>query len=134
MTTVAEYHQAIKARLIADPLVQQFDIRRERRTVDDGYLRARLILDNREQLEFSEYVRRIRDQIHVVTYSFHWTDPSGNLIRRWDNAPHFPNLPQAPHHLHDGDQDNVLPAAPMTMAEVLDEIAKLRWRPAARAE
>ena len=67
MTSIAEYHQAVKARLIADPLVQQFDIQREWRTADDGYIRARLVLDNREQLEFSEYVRRVRDQIHVVT-------------------------------------------------------------------
>jgi hypothetical protein len=34
MTSIAEYHQAVKARLIADPLVLQFDIRHERRTVD----------------------------------------------------------------------------------------------------
>ena len=126
MPTVAEYHQAVKARLIADPLVLQFDIQRERRTADDGYLRARLILDNREELEFSEYIRRIRAQVHVVTYSFHWTASDGKLVRRWDNAPHYPNLPRAPHHIHDGAHDNVLPGAPMTIADVLDEIAKAR--------
>ena len=126
MATVAEYHQSVKARLIADPHVLQFDILRERRTADDGYLRARLGLDNREQLEFSEYVRRVGGQIHVVTYSFHWTDSSDELVRRWDNAPHYPSLPQAPHHIHEGDQDNVLPGTPMTIAEVLDEIAKAR--------
>lgn len=27
-------------------------------------------------------------------------------IMRWDNAPHYPNLPQAPHHFHD-ESDNV---------------------------
>jgi hypothetical protein len=124
VTTVAEYHQAVKARLIADPLVLQFDIQRERRTADDGYLRARLLLDNEEELEFSEYVRRVRDQVQVVTYSFHWTDANGKLICRWDNAPHYPDLPQAPHHIHDGHQDNVLPSASMTIAEVLDKIAE----------
>jgi hypothetical protein len=126
VTTVAEYHQAVKARLIADPLVLQFEIQRERRTADDGYLRARLLLNNQQELEFSEYIRRVRDQIHVVTYSFHWTDSNGTLICRWDNAPHYPKLPQAPHHIHDGDQDSVLPGAPITIAEVLDEIAKGR--------
>jgi hypothetical protein len=126
VTPIAEYHQAVKARLIADPLVLRFDIQRERRTADDGYLRACLLLDNREELEFSEYVRRVRDQVQVVTYSFHWTDANGKLICRWDNAPHYPNLPQAPHHIHDGDQDNVLPSESMTIAEVLDEIAKDR--------
>lgn len=31
-------------------------------------------------------------------YSFHWQDQSGHLIRRWDNAPHHPNLNTFPHH------------------------------------
>jgi len=126
VTIVAEYHQAVKARLIADPLVLRFDIQRERQTADDGYLRVRLLLEDREELEFSEYVRRVRGQVQVVTYSFHWTDANGKLICRWDNAPHYPDLPQAPHHIHDGDQDNVLPSESMTIAEVLDEIAKDR--------
>jgi hypothetical protein len=126
VTRIADYHQAVKARLIADPLILQFDILREKRTADGGYLRARLTLDNREQLEFSEYVRRVGDQIQVVTYSFHWTDSLDKLVCRWDNAPHYPSLPQAPHHIHDGDRDNVLPGAPVTIAEVLDEIARVR--------
>jgi hypothetical protein len=46
------------------------------------------------------------------------------LIRRWDNAPHYPHLSNAPHHIHDGQQDNVLPGAPTKIAQVLDEIAE----------
>jgi hypothetical protein len=97
MTSVAEYHQAVKARLIADPLIVRFEIRRERRSVDDGHLRACLMLHN----------------------------SSGRLIRRWDNAPHFSHLPQAPHHIHDGDKGKVLPGSPRTIVEVLDEIADI---------
>ncbi len=125
MTSVAEYHQVVKARLITDPLVVRFEIRRERRTIDDGYLRASLTLRNGDRLEFSEYVRQAHDRVEVVTYSFHWMDSGDRLIRRWDNAPHFPDLPQAPHHIHDGDEENVLPAVPITIVQVLDEIASL---------
>jgi hypothetical protein len=125
MTSVAEYHQAVKARLIADPLIVRFEIRRERRSVDDGHLRACLMLHNGDKLEFSEYVRYVHNRIEVVTYSFHWTDSSGRLIRRWDNAPHFSHLPQAPHHIHDGDKGKVLPGSPRTIVEVLDEIADI---------
>lgn len=123
MTTIAEYHRDVKARLIADPLVHQFVIRRERRTLNDGYLRARLTLSNGDQLEFFEYVHQVRGHIEVVTYSFHWMDSGGELIRRWDNAPHYPHLPQAPHHVHDGDQDRVLPGTPTSVTQVLDQIS-----------
>jgi hypothetical protein len=64
------------------PSSWRFDIQRERRTADDGYLRARLLLENEEELEFSEYVRRVRDHVQVVTYSFHWTDANGKLTYR----------------------------------------------------
>lgn len=123
MTTVAEYHRDVKARLIADPLIRRFNIRRERQTRTDGYMRARLVLSNGDLLEFSEYIQQIADRIEVVRYNFHWTDADGILIRRWDNAPHYPHLPQAPHHIHDGEQNSVRPGTPKQTAQVLDEIA-----------
>jgi Family of unknown function (DUF6516) len=123
VTTVDEYHQAVKVRLIADPLVLQFDIRRERSGISDGHLRARVTLSNGDQLEFSEYVHQAQGQIEIVTYSFHWSDSAGNLIRRWDNVPHFLHLSQAPDHIHDGSEQTVIPGMPTSLMQVLDEIS-----------
>ena len=33
-------------------------------------------------------------------YSYHWVDSNGNLIARWDNAPHHRNIKTYPHHIH----------------------------------
>ena len=33
-------------------------------------------------------------------YAYHWMDPDNRLRRRWDNAPHWPNISTAPHHVH----------------------------------
>jgi hypothetical protein len=123
VTTIEEYHQSIKARLIIDPLVRRFEVRRERRNISDGHLRARLTLSNGSQLEFSEYVRLVEGQVQVFNYSFHWADSDGKLIKRWDNVPHFMQLPQAPHHIHDGKESNVVPGAAMSITKVLDEIS-----------
>jgi hypothetical protein len=124
--TIAEYLEAVKERLLADPVVSDFRVVRERATLTNGYLRARLALTDGGQLEFSEYVQRSPDgQIHVVTYSYHWTDPHGHLIRRWDNTPHFPNLPGFPHHVHDGHTGTVGPGQPVSTFIVLDEVARL---------
>ncbi|MEA3359588.1 MAG: DUF6516 family protein [Thermodesulfobacteriota bacterium] len=41
--------------------------------------------------------------------SFHWQDRVDNLIKRWDNAPHFPDLKGFPHHVHIGKNDTVAP-------------------------
>jgi hypothetical protein len=99
---------------------------RERAALTDGYLHARLALTDDSQLEFSEYVQRSPDgQIHVVTYSYHWADPHGHLIRRWDNTPHFPNLPDFTHHLNNGRTGTVDPGQPVSIFMVLDEVVRL---------
>ena len=62
--------------------------------------------------------------IQVATYSYHWTGADGRLVRRWDNTPHFPGLAGFPHHIHDGSETNVLPGAPVSIFDVLDEIGR----------
>ena len=78
--TIDAYLEAIKERFVTDPVVTQFQIIRERSTLMDGYLRARLALADGSQLEFSEYMQRSSDrEIVVITYSYHWAD-ANNLI------------------------------------------------------
>lgn len=123
--TPAEYLSLLKERLLADPLVIQFGLVRERATSADAYLRARVILKDHSQLEFSEYVQATPEEtIVVVTYSYHWSDTQGELICRWDNTPHFPDLPNAPHHLHMGQAEAPQASSPMSLFAVLDEIAR----------
>jgi hypothetical protein len=122
--TIAEYFEAIKERLVTEPIIVSFQITRERKTLVDGYLRARLRLINDNELKFSEYAQRLSSgQIEVVTYSYHWAKTNHELIRRWDNTPHHPNLTNFPHHVHDGITGTVLPGYPMSIFAVLDEIA-----------
>ena len=56
--TIAAYLEAIKERLVTDPMVTRFQVIRERSTSVDGHLRARLTLADGSQPEFSEYMQR----------------------------------------------------------------------------
>lgn len=49
---------------------------------------------------FSEYVVLNGGLLTERQYSFQWQDANNRLIRRWDNAKHFGQLPYAPHHIH----------------------------------
>ncbi len=33
-------------------------------------------------------------------YAYHWENKNGDLICRWDNAPHWPDVKTYPHHKH----------------------------------
>jgi len=124
--TITKYLDAVKDRLLVDQIVSGFCVVRERCTLMDGHLRARLELVDGSQVEFSEYVQALpEDQVKVITYSYHWADAEGNLIRRWDNTPHFPDLPGFPHHLHNGRTSTVGPCQPVDIFSVLDEITRL---------
>ncbi len=49
----------------------------------------------------------VRDYLFINgerKYAFHWQDPQGHLLVRWDNAPHYPELKSFPHHRHVGDR------------------------------
>jgi Family of unknown function (DUF6516) len=123
IVTIAEYLESVKALLLTDPLIASFQIIRERQTLVDGHLRVRVVLSDAGMLEFSEYVQRSPSHgITVITYSYHWADPQGNLLRRWDNTPHFPDLPGFPHHLHDGATNTVYPGVPINIFAVLGQI------------
>ena len=85
--TIDAYVAAMKDRFVTDPLVTYFQVIRERSTLTDGYLRARLALADGSQLELSEYMQRSSaGEIVVITYSYHWADANNQLIMRWDNS------------------------------------------------
>jgi hypothetical protein len=121
--TIADYLEAMQERFVTDPIVTSFQMIRQRSTLIDGHLRARLALADGSQLEFSEYMQCfLAGEIAVITYSYHWVDANNQLIKRWDNTPHFPDLPGFPDHIHDGATDQVTTGRPMRIFAVLDEI------------
>jgi hypothetical protein len=122
--TIEAYLDSIKDRFVTDPIITSFHVIRERSTLIDGHLRARLALADGSQFEFSEYVQRSpAGEIAVITYSYHWADADDQLIRRWDNTPHFPDLPGFPDHIHDGATGEVTPGQPINIFAVLHAIA-----------
>jgi hypothetical protein len=55
------------------------------------------------------------------TYTYHYQRADGTLVFRYDNAPHYPDLPSAPHHKHIGKND-ILAAEMPDLFQVLKEI------------
>lgn len=51
-------------------------------------------------LSISEALVVVDDQITAIDYRYHFQDGQNNLIFRYDNTPHFPNLSSFPHHKH----------------------------------
>lgn len=115
-----QYLTDIKSRLIASPIVQTFSIVEERDLDDRGYFRTRVTLINTDFLEIAEYFVIVDDQPRPERYRYQWMDSTQKTLRkRWDNVPHFPDLPNFPHHVHTNAEDNVQTAIPRGITEFL---------------
>lgn len=115
-----QYLTEIKSRLIASPVVETFSIVEERDLNDRGYFRARVTLTNADFLEIAEYFVIIDDRTQPDLYRYQWMDSNQKILRkRWDNVPHFPDLPNSPHHVHVNAEDNVQASIPRGITEFL---------------
>ena len=81
--------------------------------------KARLTLVDASILEFSEI---IVFGIQKRKYSFQWMDANFDLIMRWDNALHHPQIATFPHHKHVGDEYVVEASEEMFLTDVLSFI------------
>lgn len=88
------------------------------------FYRFRVYLSDGSRLEMVErLVESKKDgSIYSTKYSFHWQDQHGHLIRRWDNAPHYPNLDDFPYHIHIGEDETVVPGTSINAMEMLAEV------------
>ena len=84
--------------------------------VDEGtvqLLRVRAFLKDASILHITE--------LHTADfqkYSYHWQKRNGEILLRWDNAPHHKQLKTFPHHRHEGNK--VLPSHRITVNEVIE--------------
>ncbi len=63
-------------------------------------LRIRIRFSNEYMLELNEAFTIEERNLKHLNYRYHFQDNKNNLIFRYDNAPHFPELELFPHHKH----------------------------------
>lgn len=121
MSQVSDYFDHLFLTALASPQVKRIEkVRQEEdATGQIGFMRYRLTLSNDDLLELTERIEARARAIIVTKYRHHWQDQTGRLIKRWDNAPHYPHMPSFPHHVHDGAEGNVVEHRPVDALQIL---------------
>ncbi len=100
-------------------------LRLEKRIINDsfGILKGRIIFDQ-GALDILEVVR-ISDtgEPHKKKYKYHFRDHDDEMIFRYDNVPHHPEISTFPHHKHT--KDRITGSIDPDLTEVLKEIKNL---------
>ena len=74
----------------------------DKRSKYTGRITGFFVFIDESVMHFSEFTV-IEDNERNLTrpsYRFHWQNRDESLIKRYDNAPHFPELDNFPHHVH----------------------------------
>jgi hypothetical protein len=113
--------EQIKSKLILSSMVNSLAVVTERALGNRGYFRARMTLANGDFLEVSEYFLAGLEGCSTLEYRHQWMDRTKQrLIKRWDNARHFPELANFPHHIHVGSETEVIPGTVMSIIALID--------------
>lgn len=121
---IEDYFQSILALVAQMAVAQSSDLQLERRSLTIGFIRGEIYFADGTFLHVRELVDLERNP-PLIKYVYHYQHSNGELVFRYDNAPHFPNLPTFPHHKHLESETNVIPADAPNLVSVLNEIEGL---------
>lgn len=97
----------------------------------DGIITGRLRFWDGSLLEFVETLTASGLILIKTDYAYHYQNSQADLIFRYDNAPHHPQIGTYPHHKHvamaDGETVTVEAATPPDLSDVLREIDRLLY-------
>jgi len=86
-----------------------------------GYLEGRIEFIDRSTLLIFEFLLEKEEKVKKDKYRYHYLNAKSELIFRYDNAPHFPDLTTFPHHKH-LNQDKVEESKEPNIKKIIEEI------------
>ena len=125
---IEDYFRQIAALITSSYAVHSSSMTYDKRSTHIGFIRGSIYFLDGSLLHLREFVN-IQHGIERYMYAYHYQRPDGAFVFRYDNTPHFPDLPTFPHHKHDGSESKVVSTAPPNLQAVLAEIQDLLAAP-----
>lgn len=77
-----------------------FDITKDKRSEHTGFFKVQIQFRDGKVLHVREFIQIKKSAVTRMMYAYHLQDSGGNLIFRYDNTMHHPDIPTFPHHKH----------------------------------
>jgi len=121
------YFQQVRVLIESCKIVESFHLDCEKRGLYEGFIRGQINLKCNSLLHLREFVY-VEIAIDRKMYSYQYMDADNNLVFRYDNTEHHRklNLPNFPHHKHDGSENYVVSSDAPFLADVLEEIERIQ--------
>jgi len=120
---IEDYFRQIDTLLAGASIVHSSSITYDKRSTYIGFIRGEIYFLG-SCLHFREFVN-VEQAPDRYMYVYHYQYLDDAFVFRYNNTPHFPDLPTFPHHKHEGSESNVVPATPPDLQAVLAETQRL---------
>ena len=121
---IKEYFELARHVISECGIVTSHSISFDARTPYLGYIKGQILFTDGSELHFREYVD-VRTIDMKEDYSYHYQDGAGQMVFRYDNTPHHPNIKTHPHHKHLREEEKILAAVSPSLKNTLDEIEEI---------
>jgi glycogen debranching enzyme len=123
---IDNYFENIRNILTTFPLINKFELETEKRSETLGFIRGNAYFNDGSLLHIREFVDT-EISINIGKYTYQYMSKEGDLIFRYDNAPHHQklNLSTFPHHKHDRREDNIVTSEAPSLENVCQEITRI---------
>jgi hypothetical protein len=117
------YFEQIQNLIESSKIVKSFDLDLDKRGLYEGFIRGKINYRDDSVLHLREFVY-VEISVDRKMYSYQYMNAQNDLIFRYDNTEHHRklNLPNFPHHKHDGSENNVVSSNAPFLADVLEAI------------
>jgi hypothetical protein len=117
---IEDYFKSILDLLAPLPFVENPRIDFEKRAETVGFIRGEIGFKDGSVLHFRELID-LRRPLRLVMYAYHYQNPEGTLVFRYDNTAHHMHVGTFPNHKHTSD-GSIVSAQAMALDAVLREI------------
>lgn len=101
---IEEYFFDVERAIQEFPDVVSVTLKKRIYNIKQGYISSVIMFNDGGRLEFAEV--KDADVKSKIKYRYQYMDNGQNMMFRYDNAPHHPEVSTFPHHLHKGDEVN----------------------------
>lgn len=119
---ISDYISQVKSTIEKLPFVLSHELIFDNRGDVVFYLKGTIVFTKQSEFHLKEYSISV-PEFKKIAYSYHYQEANKNLIFRYDNAEHYPELENFPHHKHIGDK--VFSAEEVSLNDVLEIIIDL---------
>jgi len=97
---VIDYFSEVQSLIRSSIFIENVDVEYEVKSRSIGIVHGVLGMIDGSTLQFMELISIKRDKMIRLKYRFHLMNVNDEIIFRYDNAPHHPEIATYPHHKH----------------------------------